>query len=177
MNERLAGREERSGRRGRAIVVVASMGIGGMGVSVAGCLHDFSVFDPVAGEDAGGVVQTVPDAGGKADAGGGGVDAGKIADAKAPVDTGATHLPEASTAEAGSSCGADCRIEATSCDGTCAYSEQSCAAECTDPDSGACLAACLSTQASCRSQCVTQCETCTSGEGCVDVAGCNAAAP
>jgi hypothetical protein len=125
-----------------------------------GCLHDFSVFEPVPDTD-GGPGSAGGDASGGAETGPG--------DAAMPPGYDATPLGDAS-------CGSDCRIEALSCAGTCAEVEQSCAAPCAQGDS-ACTNACLTSQNGCTSQCVTQCETCTSGEGCVDPSGCAAAAP
>ncbi len=167
-------------RRTRGVVVLAAVGVSCASVA---CLHDFSVFDPVAGAgddsgsgvneldagyvDVGAEASTRVDSGSHLDAGGS-TDAG---------DAGSVETPEAEAGDTGSSCGSDCRIEATGCAGTCAFDEQSCAAACTGADAGGCTQACLATESSCTSPCVTECETCTSGEGCIDIAGCMKAAP
>lgn len=166
-------------RQVRGLVVAASVGVSALS---AACLHNFDAFDPVAGEDSGPGVAMDLDAGGKPDVGGG-VDAGFDAGTGGEVDAAKTHdaggsgMPEASAADTGPSCGSDCKIEATSCAGTCAYDEQSCAAACTGADAGGCTTACMATQGTCTEDCVSTCETCTSGAGCIDVAGCMAAAP
>jgi hypothetical protein len=132
-------------------------------MALTGCFHDFDAFDPVASAD--GSVANV------------GVDGGDDSASPGTPDANGTHTPPAdgspaTTADA-SSCGVDCRTEATSCAGVCAEVEQSCEAAC---DGGSC-ATCASQQSSCISNCVTSCETCTSNENCLDPAGCTAAAP
>jgi hypothetical protein len=149
----------------RAGVALAALAVS---LSSAACTHDFSIFEPVAGAEGGAPPPGAADAGDGPDTSGG-TDGSKPGDA-------ASGLPEASPLADGSSCGADCRIEALSCAGTCAQIEQSCAAACAQGDT-TCAQACVTSESSCTSQCVTQCETCTSGEGCIDPTGCAQAAP
>ena len=143
-----------------------------LGVSLAavGCTHDFGVFEPIAGAEAGATTPGTTDASAGSDTSTGADAAPPASDALSPPPPDASPLPD------GSSCGADCRIEALSCAGTCAQIEQSCAAACASGD-GACTQGCLASENACASQCVTQCETCTSGAGCVDPTGCAKAAP
>ena len=144
---------------------VRALGGAALAASLAACTHDFSVFEPKGDPSA----QTpTPDAAAPSDA-------GALADA-GPFDAGKPpSFDAASLGDGATSCGSDCRIEALSCAGTCAEIEQSCAAPC-GTDAG-CAQGCLSSETQCTGQCVTQCETCTSGEGCIDPAGCAAAAP
>jgi hypothetical protein len=134
--------------------------IAAIAASSIACTHDFSIFEPTSTSDAG------------AGDGSDGLDATPPTGdaATPPVLDAALPPPDGAT-----SCGSDCRIEALSCAGICAEDEQSCAAPCAGD--GGCTQACLSTDTSCTSECVTTCETCTSGEGCLDQAGCAAAAP
>jgi hypothetical protein len=134
-----------------------------LSLTIVACTHDFSVFEPVSSGDAGSAASD-SDAGARPDA------SGSTNDAAPPPAADAAPLGD------GASCGSDCRIEALSCAGTCAQIEQSCAAACA-PTSGTCAQGCLASENDCTSQCATVCETCTSGEGCLDQAGCAASAP
>jgi hypothetical protein len=135
--------------------------IAAIAASCLACTHDFSIFEPTSTGD-GGAGPTSPVEGG--------------ADAAPPLgDAATTQAQDAALPDGATSCGSDCRIEALSCAGICAEDEQSCAAPCAG-DAG-CTQTCLSTDTRCTAQCVTTCETCTSGEGCLDQAGCAAAAP
>jgi hypothetical protein len=127
-----------------------------------GCTHDFNIFEPVNESDASSPAAS--DSGDPLEASGPGNDAAE-----------ANGL-DSSSSGGEASCGSDCKIEALSCAGTCAQIEQSCAAACASTDA-TCQQGCLTSENKCAGQCVTDCETCTSGEGCVDQAGCAAAAP
>ena len=140
----------------------------GLCLSTASCAHDFSIFDPLPGGDSGSVTPISVDASSPPET-------STAADASPPVDV-APPPPEAGPLPEGSTCGADCKVEALSCAGTCAQIEQSCAAACAQGDN-ACTQMCTSQETTCTSQCVTQCETCTSAAGCIDPAGCTKAAP
>ncbi len=148
-----------------------SFGASALLAGAVGCLHDFSVFDPVASalsDDAG--AAPAPDAGAPVH-----FDAGSDAHVE-PTDAGkdaGAPVPEASPSEDGSSsCGADCFVEALDCAGTCAAIELSCAAAC---DSGA-GCSCTSQETACNAQCATQCDQCTSNEGCINTSECASAA-
>jgi hypothetical protein len=155
------GAAARPARRATLFAVTAST------IVLVACFHDFDAFDPLP---------STGDDGGSANATG---DAKSEAAPTPTPDANGVQTPPVDgapppTFDAASGCGADCRIEATSCAGTCAEIEQSCAAAC---DGGTCTNDCESKESTCVSNCVTSCETCTSGEGCIDQAGCTAAAP
>ena len=139
--------------------------------ATAACTHDFGAFEPELGGNPEG---STPGNGSGADASlpDGAVDGGTSPAEAAPPDDVVTPPPPADGSN--SNCGAPCRTEALSCAGTCAQIEQSCAAAC---DGGTCEQDCVTKQNTCTNQCVTDCETCTSQAGCLDVAGCKAAAP
>lgn len=126
---------------------------------LAACTHDFGAFEPEPGSLDGGAAGS-PD--------------GSLVDGASPEAAPPDDVVPPPPPADGSNCGAACRTEALSCAGTCAQIEQSCAAAC---DGGTCNQDCMSKQTSCTDQCVTDCETCTSQAGCIDKAGCKAAAP
>jgi hypothetical protein len=157
-----------------AIIAIASVG----------CTHDFSIFEPVAADDASVATgnsgdagfESTPDAGSPEAAA---VDAGVDAQTTKPGEDAAPPKLDGSVADDGSPCASDpmgCKTEATSCAGLCAEDEQSCLGACAQGDS-TCENNCTASESTCTAQCVTTCENCTSNEGCIDQAGCTAAAP